>query len=682
MCEPSRSPYPYGEKSLKIHGFKVLICAIAIVFGFPGFGIASTPDSIQAMRLLLEKDISIEEKANYAEQLAKHYWYFEPDSALFFSRMALSLPLDDVSPKTRGMVYFTHGFTHTMHGNPDSVIFYLNKSRNVFREHKLEFLEFRVTEQLGNIYRELGRYSEAEVEINKAEAYFISSGNADQINSILINKGSLFYDQNRYNRALEYYTKAAAYDSILNDPSTTALTKLGMGAVYQSLGKLFKEINSAKSKHYFQTGLSFYSQSKDLFKEIDHLTGVCYCTMHQLSSYLSMDETAKADSIFNNCKKCLQSSDTRVLTSFMIYQAELLDRIGLADSALKVLDEVKKMKNQLIIPHVYQEGKFLKAKLLRKKGLNQQAHLLADTVINWFKENKQFALAFTAEREKSDWYFEESNFEQAYQKAIQANQLHDSIMAMIAQEIYDEVALKYENQLLSTKIDLMEAEAFINRSQLKIRNVLFLIYSLLLLSLILLMMWLRKREKLKNELLVNRSLQLEKENEHKKSQLEKAELERKLKEDELERFLLEAEVREQEMVFKSLRQANLVLLNKSIKERLGPFQFKFSRKKDQEAFVEELEALSREAARDPLSDFENMFTQMHSGFYEKLIELNPDFTRSELQMCALLRMNLPSKEIANVLSLSVSRVDQTRHQIRKKLELDQNQSLTSFLILI
>jgi DNA-binding CsgD family transcriptional regulator len=366
----------------------------------------------------------------------------------------------------------------------------------------------------------------------------------------------------------------------------------------------------------------------------------------------------------------------------MIYQAELLARKGLAAPALEVLNEVEKMKNQLLIPHVYYEGKFLKAKLLKEQGMNQHAHLLADTVIKWFKNNKQFALAYTAEREKSGWYLGESNFEQAYQKAIQANQLHDSIMAMIAQEIYDEVALKYENQLLSTKINLMEAEAVINKSQIKIRNVLFLIYSLLLISLILLRLWLRKREKLKNELLVNRSLQLEKENEHKKSQLEKAELERKLKEDELERFLLEAEVREQELVFKSLRQANLVLLNKSIKERLGPFQFKFSRKKDQEAFVEELEALSREAARDPLSDFENMFTQMHSGFYEKLIDLNPEFTRSELQMCALLRMNLPSKEIANVLSLSVSRVDQTRHQIRKKLELDQAQSLTSFLILI
>ncbi|MDV7392427.1 hypothetical protein RZS08_13770, partial [Arthrospira platensis SPKY1] len=183
---------------MKMHGFKVLICAITFVFGFPVYSIASTPDSIQEMRLLLEKDISLEEKANYAEKLAKHYWYFQPDSALFYSRIALNLPLEDVSAKTRGIVYFTHGFTHTMHGNPDSVVFYLNKAINVFREHNFEFLEFRVTEQLGNIYRELGRYSEAEIELLKAEQFFKSTGNAYQINSVLLNKGSLFYDQNRY----------------------------------------------------------------------------------------------------------------------------------------------------------------------------------------------------------------------------------------------------------------------------------------------------------------------------------------------------------------------------------------------------------------------------------------------------------------------------------------------------
>jgi len=71
---------------------------------------------------------------------------------------------------------------------------------------------------------------------------------------------------------------------------------------------------------------------------------------------------------------------------------------------------------------------------------------------------------------------------------------------------------------------------------------------------------------------------------------------------------------------------------------------------------------------------------MHHGFYEKLLEISPQLSRSELQLCALLRMNLPSKEIASLLFLSLSTIDQKRHQIRKKLGLESNQSLNNFLI--
>ncbi len=179
-----------------------------------------------------------------------------------------------------------------------------------------------------------------------------------------------------------------------------------------------------------------------------------------------------------------------------------------------------------------------------------------------------------------------------------------------------------------------------------------------------------------------RALILENENQHRKEQAEKYRLEKQLREKEAERYRLDLEKKEQELVFQTLKQANTEQLNHSVNLRLRPFADRFSRKKDREEFSGALQEITREVSRNPLADFEHMFIQMHGGFYEKLLDTCPGLSRSELQMCALLRMNLPSKEISNLLNLAVSTIDQRRHSIRKKLGLNSQENLVSYLICI
>jgi len=162
--------------------------------------------------------------------------------------------------------------------------------------------------------------------------------------------------------------------------------------------------------------------------------------------------------------------------------------------------------------------------------------------------------------------------------------------------------------------------------------------------------------------------------------IKNAELELTAKEAEQKTLEAKLESQDQELVYQSLKQIYFIQLTATIKEKFGPFQRKLSRKKDQEQFEKTLDEVCREASQNPLADFEQIFLQMHHGFYEKLLEISPHLSRSELQLCALLRMNLPSKEIASLLFLSLSTIDQKRHQIRKKLGLESNQSLNNFLI--
>jgi hypothetical protein len=166
------------------------------------------------------------------------------------------------------------------------------------------------------------------------------------------------------------------------------------------------------------------------------------------------------------------------------------------------------------------------------------------------------------------------------------------------------------------------------------------------------------------------------------TEIEKIRLQNALNEEEMIQLQLQIQLKEQDLIYKSLLITDLQQINKSVNDKLGMFQYRFPRKKDQEEYSQKLSQIIRDASRDPIRDFELLFTQLHGGFYEKLLTINPELSRNELQLCAFLRLNLSSKDIARLTNLSLSSVEITRHHIRRKLNLDPKISLTSHLISI
>jgi DNA-binding CsgD family transcriptional regulator len=78
--------------------------------------------------------------------------------------------------------------------------------------------------------------------------------------------------------------------------------------------------------------------------------------------------------------------------------------------------------------------------------------------------------------------------------------------------------------------------------------------------------------------------------------------------------------------------------------------------------------------------FEQLFNQIHENFLQKLKERFPELTSRDLKLCAYLRMNLNSKEIAPLLSLSVRGVEDLRYRVRKKMGLDTSVNLAEFVL--
>ena len=78
--------------------------------------------------------------------------------------------------------------------------------------------------------------------------------------------------------------------------------------------------------------------------------------------------------------------------------------------------------------------------------------------------------------------------------------------------------------------------------------------------------------------------------------------------------------------------------------------------------------------------FEDAFNNADKDFLKKIKTLHPDLTSNDLRLCAYLRLNLSSKEIAPLLNISVRSVEVKRYRLRKKMNLPHENSLTEYIL--
>ncbi len=100
-----------------------------------------------------------------------------------------------------------------------------------------------------------------------------------------------------------------------------------------------------------------------------------------------------------------------------------------------------------------------------------------------------------------------------------------------------------------------------------------------------------------------------------------------------------------------------------------------------EEFKKMLRILGEENKMD--KDWEQFavhFDKVHSDFLQILKSTHPQLSAHELKLCAYLRMNLSSKEIAQLENISVRGVEISRYRLRKKLHIPTEINLFDFLM--
>lgn len=120
-----------------------------------------------------------------------------------------------------------------------------------------------------------------------------------------------------------------------------------------------------------------------------------------------------------------------------------------------------------------------------------------------------------------------------------------------------------------------------------------------------------------------------------------------------------------------------------IKEDMNAFRSTIETERSSKEFQKIIKVIDKELDdTQEWEQFQRHFDSVHTNYLKKLKESFPDLTSTELKLAAYLRLNLSTKEIAQLMNISVRGVETSRYRLRKKLNIGNEVSLFDFLLTI
>nr|NQU94079.1 hypothetical protein [Bacteroidota bacterium] len=311
--------------------------------------------------------------------------------------------------------------------------------------------------------------------------------------------------------------------------------------------------------------------------------------------------------------------------------AILKKNIGQIDSTLYYYLAALRISEKSSNP--YWESPILKevAQLYYISGNNQMALSYLYKALPKSKNINSYLYAYRISKLLNQVHFENGQFDSAYHYISMQNDFKDSILKNNNSLKYAELKYQMETEMNKEKISA--------RYQRRL-FLLMLVFVFLVMMIIIMSMYGAKQNiKIRNTL-------LEKENLANKMELKNKEL----------AVNILATQKKNEM---------LGSIIKNIEDRMDLFPGKSRDVIGQ--FVKNLKNVEDDKGWE---DFELVFSQVHESFFTRLDEFCPALSLKERRLCALLRLKMSSKQIAEVTQMTPQSVDTARYRLRKKFGIE------------
>jgi len=162
--------------------------------------------------------------------------------------------------------------------------------------------------------------------------------------------------------------------------------------------------------------------------------------------------------------------------------------------------------------------------------------------------------------------------------------------------------------------------------------------------------------------------------------------EKQIADAEREKQTLKKEELEKSLEFKSLQLSThaLHMMQKNAMMQELQSKLKSLSKKVSDEDKKLIRSIDSQINQSLLSDnewelFKKYFEAVNKDFYENLLRINPRLTNYEQRLCALIKLNMNSREMASVLNISPNSVKSARYRLKKHLFLKPEDDLELFI---
>lgn len=477
--------------------------------------------------------------------------------------------------------------------------------------------------KLADIIAILGLAYENKGSIDKALYYYLESLTLYQkihfnkgISNALLNVGCVFLKQKKYNDALIYFEKTMIISSKNNYKYTIAAASNNIGIIY--------DVKNQKKK-----ALEYYNRALRIQEELDNKREVAH-----LYNNIAI--------VYNDLKNYTKSLESHQKSLYI--KEKLGDKEGIANSFFHLAEVYKNIGNL----------KYAEIWCQKSLGISRKYH--------FFMQLKQ------AYGLMSDIYQSQKKYPQALETYKLFKQYNDSLYDEEMGKQITEMQAKYEskqknqeNIILRQKINIQQTK--VSQQQQYTHFLIALAIAAISLSVLLYLLFRNKSVSLRNtRLLYENQLHLQ----------EIANLER-------EKLKTQVDLKNHELSSLTLHSISKNEILGKIKKAL--MEQRLQKPENYEKVISELISLINSNLDTDIDwkKFRLNFDVVHPGFFDHLTEKFPDLTLNEHKLCAYLLINLSSKEISQIMNLSLAAINKNRQRLRKRLSLELESDLGDFL---
>jgi len=500
---------------------------------------------------------------------------------------------------------------------PDSTFLALKEAYNRAVEKKEPLAAARCLVQMGQICFHLGHFPQALEYHLQAGNIFRKEGAQQQLAGNLNDIGMLYYYNKQPELSRRQYEEALAIFRQLNNKTGVALT-------YGKIGHLYEKQQQYDSAFLYQR--------------------------RALAAYLSADDKAGMSKIYENIGSIYEDLARYDSASFYFNKALELNIQGEDKIArIEILNNLGDVCRKT--------GQYAGALMQTRRALLLALELHEQRQLSGAYRDIAKAHHLAGANDSAFYYLELSR-----QYLLETYSEENSKQVALLQTVYDIEKKNNEIERLQNA-----------RKTTRIITAATVIVILLLVALGILVIS-RQRLKLRNEQILRQQHRqiFETEKELMEAALQNKQLqEGKLKE--------ELEVRSRELTTHTLHLIQKNQLLEELRVRLD--EMVKDEKRDQKKQLKQLLGqINHSFNHDQYwVDFRNIFEQVHQAFFDNLKKYCDTLTSNDLRVVALLKMNMESQDIATLLGISQDSLRVVRYRLRKKLNLQQGESLTAFI---